>query len=158
GRGRLSGPTCMTVYFSPSSTVVSAFNISRHQSRLRAHSLPLTIGLALLGLAEAPPALAQKQQAPQQLEPVEVSPGTPHGTNVRPTAPTQAAPKRTARRTATRTSTAPASRPSAPVVSTPAATPLNGNVVPAIATRLGLTAHETPASVDIVTQQQMQEQ
>src|SRR6202000_2710143 len=39
-----------------------------------------------------------------------------------------------------------------------APTPLNGNVVATSATRLGHTVHETPASVDIVTQQQMQEQ
>ena len=128
-------------------------------SRLRAHSLPLTIGLALLGLTQAPkPASAQRQQLPQQPEPVEVSPPTPHGTNVRPTAPAHATSKRTAKRTATRMATAPSQRPSVPVESAPAPTPLNGNMVPVIATRLGLTAHETPASVDIVTQLQMQEQ
>ena len=37
-------------------------------------------------------------------------------------------------------------------------TPLDGNLVATSASRLGLTAHEMPASVDIVTQQQMQEQ
>ncbi len=37
-------------------------------------------------------------------------------------------------------------------------TPLNGNLVAGSASRLGLTVHETPASVDIVTRQQMQEQ
>ena len=42
--------------------------------------------------------------------------------------------------------------------STPAPTPLNGNVVATSATRLGLTVHETPASVDIVSQEQMREQ
>ena len=37
-------------------------------------------------------------------------------------------------------------------------TPLNGNLVAASASRLGLTVHEMPASVNIVTQQQMGEQ
>jgi len=37
-------------------------------------------------------------------------------------------------------------------------TPLNTNVVAASATRLGLTVHETPASVDVVSQQTMREQ
>src|SRR5215467_5257611 len=37
-------------------------------------------------------------------------------------------------------------------------TPLNGNLVTTIGSRLGFTVHEMPASVDIVTQQQMQEQ
>ena len=36
--------------------------------------------------------------------------------------------------------------------------PLNGNLVATSASRLGLTVHETPASVEIVTQQQMREQ
>ena len=39
-----------------------------------------------------------------------------------------------------------------------ARTPLNSNVVATSASRLGLTVHETPASVDIVDQQKMQEQ
>ena len=37
-------------------------------------------------------------------------------------------------------------------------TPLNGNLIAASASRLGLTVHEIPASVNIVTQQQMVEQ
>jgi iron complex outermembrane receptor protein len=37
-------------------------------------------------------------------------------------------------------------------------TPLNGNLVATSASLLGLTVHEMPASVDIVTQQQMREQ
>lgn len=44
------------------------------------------------------------------------------------------------------------------LVNTSVATPLNSNIVAGSATHLGLTAHETPASVDIVTQQQMREQ
>jgi iron complex outermembrane recepter protein len=137
---------------------VSSFNIHRRQSpsRVRALSLPLTLGLALFGLAQAPTTtLAQK---PQQLEPIEVSPPTPHGTSARPGQPSQSASKR-AKRTTTRTTAATAApRPSAPADSTPAPTPLNGNVIATSATRLGLTVHETPASVDIVTQEQMREQ
>ena len=37
-------------------------------------------------------------------------------------------------------------------------TPLNGNLVATSASLLGLTVHEMPASVNIVTQQQMREQ
>ena len=148
----------MTVYFSPLSTIVSSFNILRRQSpsRVRARSLPLTIGLALFGLTEAPAtALAQK---PQQLDPIEISPATPHGTNTRPTNSTSGASKRAKRATTRTTAATPSSRTTTPVDSTPAPTPLNGNVVATSATRLGLTVHETPASVDVVTQQQMQEQ
>jgi iron complex outermembrane receptor protein len=112
--------------------------------------------LALFGLAEAPTtALAQK---PQQLEPVEVSPPMPRGTNTRPTNATQGASKRAKHAGSRTAATTPAPRPSAPADSAPAPTPLNGNVVATSATRLGLTVHETPASVDIVTQEQMREQ
>jgi iron complex outermembrane recepter protein len=41
---------------------------------------------------------------------------------------------------------------------TPAATPLNGNAVATSSTRLGLSVRETPASVEVVDQQTMQEQ
>jgi iron complex outermembrane recepter protein len=138
-------------------------------SRVRARSLPLTIGLALLGVTEAPtPALAQKPQQPQQLEPVEVSPAKPQNAPKRAGNETPGARKR-AKRTVQQTAPKPlpttqlATGPEA--VSTPPGsntfvipTPLNGNLVATIATRLGLTVHETPASVDIVTQQQMLEQ
>jgi iron complex outermembrane recepter protein len=147
----------MTVCFSPLSTTVSAFNPIRRQtpSRVRTQSLPLTIGLALLGLTEAPKsALAQKTQ---QLEPVVVEPTTPRGTNTRPTNPAPGSPKR-AKRVTTRTAAKPLPQPVAPANAAPAPTPLNGNLVATSATRLGLTVHETPASVDIVTQQQMREQ
>jgi len=136
---------------------VSSIHILRRQSpsRVRARSLPLTLGLALFGLAEAP--TATHAQKPQQLEPIEVSPPTPHGI-ARPGQPSQAASKH-AKRTTTRVTAATASpRSTAPANSAPAPTPLNGNVVATSATRLGLTVHETPASVDIVTQEQMREQ
>jgi iron complex outermembrane recepter protein len=135
---------------------VSSFNLDRRQtpSRVRAPSLPLTVGLAFLGLAETPvSAFAQK---PQQLDPVVVSPATPRGANTRPANPAPGASKR-ARRGASHTAARPSPQPAAPTEAT-VTTPLNGNVVAASATRLGLTVHEMPASVDIVTQQQMREQ
>jgi len=147
---------------------VSAFNIQGRQtpSRVRAHSLPLTIGLALLGLTEAPkPALAQKTQ---QLEPIEVSPAKPRNAQKRAgneTPGAQKPAKRTARQTAPKPLPATQSAFGPEAVSTPPGsstfvipTPLNGNLVATSASRLGLTVHETPASVDVVTQQQMQEQ
>jgi iron complex outermembrane receptor protein len=141
---------------------VSAFNFPGRQtpSRVRAHSLPLTIGLALglafLGLIETPTsALAQR---PHQLDPVEVSPATPRGANTRPTNPLPGTTKRTKRAGSRTAAVRPPPQPAAPADSAPAPAPLNGNLVAASASRLGLTVHETPASVDIVTQQQMREQ
>jgi iron complex outermembrane receptor protein len=133
---------------------MSAFNIRRRQSpsRVRARSLPLTIGLTLFGLADA--STAAFAQKPHQLEPIEISPPMPHGTNTRPTDPSQGNSKR-AKRGPSRTTTANSTpRPTAAA----APTPLNGNAVATSATRLGLTVHETPASVDVVTQEQMREQ
>jgi iron complex outermembrane receptor protein len=37
-------------------------------------------------------------------------------------------------------------------------TPLNSNVIATSASRLGLTVHETPATVEVVSRSQMQEQ
>ena len=136
---------------------MSTQNLLRRQSpsRVRARSLPFTLGLALLGLTQAPkPALAQK---PQQLEPIEVSPPTPHGANTHPGNPSQGTSKR-ARRVTARTTATRSSQPATTTNATPAPTPLNGNVVATSASRLGLTVHETPASVDIVNQEQMREQ
>ncbi len=105
----------------------------------------------LLAFGDSPrPAAAQTA-----LEPVTVAPANPKTTSQRGN-DTRGAPKRVKR---TVRNVAP--RPAVPIQVAnpePPATPLNGNVVAASATRLGLTVHETPASVDIVTQQQMQEQ
>ncbi|WP_300176991.1 TonB-dependent receptor [Bradyrhizobium sp.] len=57
----------------------------------------------------------------------------------------------------TTAATAPAAGPSN-TTNEPPRTPLNSNVVAASATRLGLTAFEMPASVDVVDRQTMQEQ
>ena len=111
------------------------------------------------------PVFAQSQQ---QLNPVTVAPPTPRNTPNQSGKGSQGPSKR-AKRTATQTApkraptTQPAFGPEA--VSTPPGsattvvpTPLNGNLIAASASRLGLTVHEMPASVNIVTQQQMVEQ
>lgn len=136
---------------------MSSQNLLRRQSpsRVRARSLPFALGLALLDLTGAPkPAFAQK---PQQLEPIEVSPPTPHGTNTRRVHASQDSSKR-AKRVTTRTTATPSPQAATTTNAAPAPTPLNGSVVTTSATRLGLTAHETPASVDVVSQDQMHEQ
>jgi iron complex outermembrane recepter protein len=136
---------------------VSTQNLLRRQSpsRVRACSLPFTLGLALLGLTQAPkPAFAQKLQ---QLDPIEVSPPTPHGANRPATNASQGNSKR-AKRMTMRTTAVPSPQPTVSINAMPAPTPLNGNVVATSASRLGLTAHETPASVDVVSQEQMREQ
>jgi iron complex outermembrane receptor protein len=119
-----------------------------------------------LAAADAPqPAFAQSQQ---QLNPVFVAPATPRGAPNQSGKELQGTLKR-AKRTATQTAPKPApfTQPSLgpEAVSTPPGsattvvpTPLNGNLVAASASRLGLTVHEMPASVNIVTQQQMREQ
>jgi iron complex outermembrane recepter protein len=106
----------------------------------------------LLALSEAPrPAAAQ---SPQSLEPVTVTPAKPKSASQGGGQSKGAAKRvqRTARRPAAKPVPLPVANPEPPP------TPLNGNIVAASATRLGLTVHEMPASVDIVTQQQMQEQ
>jgi iron complex outermembrane receptor protein len=134
-------------------------------SRVRVRSLHLSLGLTVLAAFDAPTASAQNSQT---LNPVVVSPPTPRGVPNRAGNEAQGLPKR-ARRTARQTAPKPAPTTQPTVgpeaVSTPPGsaafvvpTPLNGNLVATSASRLGLTVHETPASVDIVTQQQMQEQ
>jgi iron complex outermembrane recepter protein len=149
----------------------------RHPSRLRAHSslissrqrwlsstvLPLGIVLALADLPRS--ASAQSQQP---LNPVTVAPATPRGNAVRAGNEAQGTPKR-ANRIARQTppQPGPTTQPAIGIeaVSTPPGsstkvipTPLNGNLVATSASGLGLTAHEMPASVEIVTRQQLQEQ
>jgi iron complex outermembrane receptor protein len=84
--------------------------------------------------------------------PVEVSPPKPQ-TATRQSGDQHGAPKR-AKRAARNTAAKPV-----PLPKTDAApTPLNSNVVAGSASRLGLTAHEMPASVEVVSQQTMREQ
>ncbi len=114
----------------------------------------------------AQPAFAQSQQ---QLNPVTVAPADAARRAEPRVGKESQGPSKRAKRTATQTApkpvptTQPAFGPEA--VSTPPGsattvvpTPLNGNLVAASASRLGLTVHEMPASVNIVTQQQMVEQ
>jgi iron complex outermembrane recepter protein len=137
-------------------------------SRLRAASSLSTkqgwlLGAALPVLALTSPAFAQQ---PSTLEPVVVAPPKPQNTMRAGNTP-QGTPKRAKRTARTATKPVPTSLPpiGADPVSTPPGsstvvtpTPLNGNLVSTSATLLGLTAHETPASVDVITQQQMREQ
>ena len=134
---------------------------SSRQRWLFGAALPLGFFFAF---ADAP-ASAQNQQP---LNPVVVAPANTRGKATRAGNESQALPKRAkraARQTAPKplATTQPAAAteavPSPPGSSTmviPA--PLNGNLVAGSASRLGLTVHEMPASVDIVTQQQMREQ
>jgi iron complex outermembrane recepter protein len=122
----------------------------------------------MLTLADAP-AFAQNRQ---QLDTVTVSPATPRGTAARPGNESQRSTPKRARRATRQPTTQPAQAgpPTLPTssveaVATPPGsrtyvvpTPLNGNLVATSASRLGIPTHEMPASVDIVTQQQMREQ
>jgi iron complex outermembrane recepter protein len=122
--------------------------------------LPLGIALAVASTLE--PASAQDAQP---LNPVIVAPPKPKDTAA---LPSNGSPGRTTRlKRAGAHPAAPGSAPSSaitgPAATGPATTvlqpaPLNGNLVASVASRLGLTVHEMPASVEIVTQQQMQEQ
>lgn len=105
--------------------------------------------LASFAAIDMPAALAQ--QVRESLPPVEVSP---------PQSRKQAKPAgrdaRSARRTAARRP-AVAAAVSKPVVPN-AATPLNSNAVAESASRLGLTARETPATVEVISAETMREQ
>ena len=93
-------------------------------------------------------------QNSQPLDPVTVAPATPRSTATATGDNAQSAPKR-AKRTARQTAPKPVPQ-RAPNPEPP--TPLNSNVVAASTNRLGLTVHETPATVEVVSRQQMQEQ
>jgi iron complex outermembrane receptor protein len=140
-----------------------SFHLASPQQRwLSSAALPLGI---LLAFADAP-ASAQGQQ--QQLNPVTVAPANPRSNAANPGDASRGIPKR-AKRTARQPAPTPLP-PTQPVVSTEAVatppgsnnfvvpTPLNGNLVATSASRLGIPVHEMPASVDIVTRQQIQEQ
>jgi iron complex outermembrane recepter protein len=84
--------------------------------------------------------------------PIQVSPPQPQ-TATRQGAEQRAAPKR-AKRAARNVAAKPVPLPK----TEPAPTPLNSNVVAGSASHLGLTAHETPASVEVISQQTMRDQ
>jgi iron complex outermembrane recepter protein len=132
---------------------VSIFNIRNSQapSRLRARTAlmsGLLPGIAFPLLVVATPVFAQQWT----LDPVVVSPPEPQRAT-RAGGESQGVPKR-ARRTARNPAAKPAPLP--PSDTEPA--PLNSNAVAASASRLGLTVHETPVAVDVVTQPTMREQ
>jgi iron complex outermembrane recepter protein len=106
----------------------------------------------LLAFAELQSASAQSQQP---LEPVVVAPPASRGNTSPANRGSQGKPKR-AQRSARQLTPRPAAQPTS--TSQPSPTPLNSNVVAGSASRLGLTVHEMPASVEVVSQQQMQEQ
>jgi iron complex outermembrane receptor protein len=112
-------------------------------------TLPLGVLLTCFGT----PGTAAAQNS-QSLDPIVVAPGTAKRTAAQPGNETGRSAKRTKR---TARSAAPK-----PVVAQPnpqpSTTPLNGNVVATSATRLGLTVHETPATVEVVSRQQIEEQ
>jgi iron complex outermembrane receptor protein len=127
---------------------------------LSCSALPSSLILLLFAGAQAPASAqttAQSGQAqtgqPGMLDPVVVSPPKP--TSAQRVGDNSPALPKPAKRTASKPAAKPAPLPAA---SDAAPTPLNGNLIATSANRLGLTVHETPASVDIVTQQQMREQ
>jgi iron complex outermembrane receptor protein len=93
-------------------------------------------------------------QTSQPLDPVTVAPATPRNTATTAGNNTQSAPKRP-KRTARQNQPKPLPQP---VPNPEQPTPLNSNVVAASTNRLGLTVHETPATVEVVSQQQMRDQ
>jgi iron complex outermembrane receptor protein len=154
-------------------------------SRIRARSLQVTTAkrrwlsgsahafslIALLCGAAGKSAFAQSATSdtskPSVLNPVVVSPAKPKGAARAGTGSAGAGRRanRTAARTAAKPAANPAPQPAVNPVTQPALydatiapTPLNGNFVATIASRLGLTVHDLPASVDIVTQRQMQQE
>jgi iron complex outermembrane receptor protein len=123
---------------------------------LSGSALPLSLAILLLVGAEMP---ASAQTSPEDgpgpgtLKPVIVSPPKPKP--AAGVADTESVGKRV-RPGAARRAKKPAPQP--PVSEQAARTPLNTNVVATSASRLGLTVRETPASVEVVDQQRMQEQ
>lgn len=145
-------------------------HLSRFQSSSRASVLAWMVAAALPSLLLSTTVLAQAQQG-TQLPAVVVQPPSP-ATDPSPTAPaTQGAAPAKRPAPATRQSGAPAPAQASAGTSTPvqtpvdgsaaggpaANTPLNGNVVTEVGTRLGLTARETPASIDVIDRQTIQD-
>ncbi|OAF10617.1 ligand-gated channel protein [Bradyrhizobium centrolobii] len=96
---------------------------------------------------------ASAQQARDPLPPVEVTPAQSR----KPAKPARSEGRPARRATA---AARPAAVPAAqkPVVPTAPQTPLNTNVVAESASRLGLTVHETPATVEVISAETMREQ
>jgi iron complex outermembrane recepter protein len=140
-------------------------NCGRECGRLSAyHRLFISSSVLVLGAQLATdPAAAQTAQGGQttsgqsKLPPISVS-------GQRPKHPRTS--RKPGRPSATATSAGGATAPGGanlpgganPPPGAPAATPLNGNAVATSSTRLGLSVRETPASVDVVDQQTMQQE
>jgi iron complex outermembrane receptor protein len=127
---------------------------------LSCSALPSSLILLLFAGALAPASAQTTAQSGQaesgqtgMLDPVVVSPPKP--TSAQRRGDSSPAPPKRAKRTASKPAAKPVPLPGA---TDAAPTPLNGNLVATSASRLGLTVHETPASVDVVTQQAMREQ
>jgi iron complex outermembrane recepter protein len=130
---------------------------SSRQHCLSGSALPLSLAL-LLSVAAQTPASAQagpsNEQNPGTLEPVIVSPAKPKpATRIGNDA--HGAGKRTRPVTARNVAKP---KPQPAVNADTMRTPLNTNVVAMSASRLGLTVLQTPASVEIVDQQKMQQE
>lgn len=120
-------------------------------------AMPLGV-IAFFVSAAATPALsqtiAQAEKQPETLNPVTVAPSQRKPVRTgRSTERRSNAPARAAGRSRTRTATPAA----APASGATTGTPLNTNVVTEVGSRLGLTAREIPASIDVVTKQTIQD-
>ncbi len=144
----------------PSRARARSFRFTSRQLRLSSAALPILLA------ASATPTPAQSQQP---LNPVTIAPANPRPNATTPGNVSRGTPKRPRRvaRHAPATPVPPVQPilPNVEAIATPPGsgtyvvpTPLNGNLVATSASRLGLPVHEMPASVDIVTRQQMQEQ
>ncbi|WP_439396709.1 TonB-dependent receptor domain-containing protein [Bradyrhizobium sp. PMVTL-01] len=133
----------------PSRICAQSLRLISSRQRWRCSALIPGVVVALLANASA------STQSPQQLEPVTVRPPKPHGTASRPGQEPANVPKRT-RRAAQAARPKPATRSIAN--SEPAPTPLNSNVVATSSNLLGLSVFQTPATVEVVSQQTMREQ
>jgi iron complex outermembrane receptor protein len=130
---------------------LSAFGYLLTTSSVLAIGSPLAIGTAA---AQTAPQAQQTTSGQSKLPPINVAAPRrkraaakkPGGRSTVVSGPPSSAPG----------PSTPLSGDSGPGVGPP--TPLNGNAVAASATRLGLPVRETPASVDVVDQQTMQEQ
>ena len=115
----------------------------------------------MLFAATAQPGLGQTV-APAATGPNSIGPVVVTSPNRKPAkrTGTEAARTRSHGRTAGRTRATTTTAAPGPSEAAPQAprTPLDSNVVAGSASRLGLTAHEMPASVDIIDHQTMQEQ
>ena len=99
--------------------------------------------------------VAQADKKPDNLGPVVVTAPKRKPAAVRSGDNSTSTPARAAGRTRARTATP--SPAAGPVAASPDATPLSGNTVTEVASRLGLTVREIPASVDVVNKQTIED-